>query len=199
MPTVAAKNHPDAKMHALQWLGKKHVMVKEMPRPCITDKAGPLAVCEHMKCMQLSVLQLLLMPSPAALRAACGRLPKACGGKAQRHGGAFCMYWRHSLRGRVQDASCWWRSCLWISCATSETEGCTSTLDPHPLHIGMQAHTVLPPPPGGGGGRGGRGAAGGGEGGWGGGEGGLNPTWWGEVGTTIISWCSTRLGETAVV
>jgi len=25
-------------MKALQWLGKKHVGVKEMPRPCITDK-----------------------------------------------------------------------------------------------------------------------------------------------------------------
>lgn len=186
-------------MHALQWLGKKHVMVKEMPRPCITDKAGPLAVCEHMKCMQLSVLQLLLMPSPAALRAACGRLPKACGGKAQRHGGAFCMYWRHSLRGRVQDASCWWRSCLWISCATSETEGCTATLDPHPLHIGMQAHTVLPPPP---------------AHSWAHFDqpatcmhqglccrayGLLHPNSVLNQHTTIISWCSTRLGETAVV
>jgi hypothetical protein len=44
VPTVAAKNHPDAKMHALQWLGKKNVGIKEMPRPCITDQAsaGPL-------------------------------------------------------------------------------------------------------------------------------------------------------------
>lgn len=38
VPTVAAKNHPDIKMHALQWLGKKNVGVKEMPKPCLTDK-----------------------------------------------------------------------------------------------------------------------------------------------------------------
>lgn len=40
MPTVAAKNHPTEHMRALQWLGKKHVGVKEMPKPCITDKVG---------------------------------------------------------------------------------------------------------------------------------------------------------------
>jgi hypothetical protein len=38
VPTVAAKNHPDIKMQALQWLGKKNVGVKEMPKPCLTDK-----------------------------------------------------------------------------------------------------------------------------------------------------------------
>jgi hypothetical protein len=44
---VAAKNHPTEHMRALQWLGKKHVGVKEMPKPCVTDKVSRSAEQMH--------------------------------------------------------------------------------------------------------------------------------------------------------
>jgi hypothetical protein len=39
-PTVAAKTSPDAKMQSVQWIGKKHIGVKDIAKPCITDAVG---------------------------------------------------------------------------------------------------------------------------------------------------------------
>jgi hypothetical protein len=43
--TVAAKTHPDAKMRAVSWMGKKNMQVKEIPRPMITDPVSAAMCC----------------------------------------------------------------------------------------------------------------------------------------------------------
>ncbi|WIA30950.1 hypothetical protein OEZ86_000999 [Tetradesmus obliquus] len=40
--SVAAKTHPDAKMHAVSWMGSHNMQVKEVPRPMVTDPADVL-------------------------------------------------------------------------------------------------------------------------------------------------------------
>jgi hypothetical protein len=42
---IAAKSHPELKMQSVQWLGKKSIGVKEMPRPVITEPVRFLAGC----------------------------------------------------------------------------------------------------------------------------------------------------------